>query len=82
MKTVKNKSQKALKIHLPRGKSLFLGVAHSAQVRDEALEHGPVKKLIEAGAIEVIDGTSKRGDGIPEDSAHPYGGARGNLKNR
>lgn len=66
MKTITNKTRKPLRIRLPGDKTLFLGATKHAEVRDEALEHPPVKKLIEAGDIDVFDGGprhSRRGDG-------------------
>ena len=49
MKTVVNKTRKPLRIPLPGGKALFLGITPEAKIRDDALEHAPVKKLLEAG---------------------------------
>jgi len=56
MKTVTNKTKKPLRISLPGGRTLFLGVTQRAPLRDDALNHPAVKKLIEAGDIEVFDG--------------------------
>lgn len=60
MKTVTNKTKRPLKISLPGGKKLFLGVTKQAQLRDAALQHPPVQKLIEAGDIEVFDAAATR----------------------
>ena len=56
MKTVINRTRKPLRIPLPGGKALFLGITQEAKIRDDALKHPPVKKLLEAGDIEVFDG--------------------------
>lgn len=56
MKTVVNKTRAPLKVPLPRGKSLRLGPNKTGQIADSAAEHAGVKKLIEAGKIEVFDG--------------------------
>lgn len=64
MKTITNKTTKPIKLRLPGDKTLFLGATRQAKVRDDALEHPPVKKLIEAGDIEVADaGGKKQGGG-------------------
>jgi hypothetical protein len=49
-----NKSRKPLRISLPGGKTLHLGPAGSGQVQDDALERPQLKKLIDAGEIEVL----------------------------
>ena len=58
MKTVTNKTKKPLRLNLPGGKTLFLGVTQRAPLRDDALDHPAVKKLLEEGAIEVFDGAA------------------------
>lgn len=54
MKTVKNKSHKPLRVPLPRGKTLHLGPNQEGQVTAGTLEHGPFKKLVDAGEIEIL----------------------------
>ena len=62
MKALLNKTPKPMRLSLPGGKTLFLGGTRSANVREDALEHPPIKKLIEAGTLEVVDGGgTKRG---------------------
>jgi len=56
MKTVVNKTRAPLKLPLPRGKSLHLGPNKSGQIADSAEEHAALKKLVEAGTIEIFDG--------------------------
>ncbi len=56
MKTVVNKTRAPLRIPLPRGKSLHLGPNKTGQVADSAEEHAALKKLVEAGKIEIFDG--------------------------
>jgi len=73
MKTVTNKTRKPLRIRLPGGKTLFLGATRRGQVRDEALEHPPVKRLLEAGDIEVSDDLS------PSHGSGEGGGLSGNA---
>ncbi|MFN7960987.1 MAG: hypothetical protein U0002_06920 [Thermoanaerobaculia bacterium] len=53
MKTLLNKSQKALRVPLPKGKSLHLPPGKSGQIADAAAEHPPLLRLVEAGELEV-----------------------------
>ena len=55
MKTVANKTQKPLSVPLPRGKVLHLGPGKTGQISSEAAEHPRLKKLVDAGEIEVFD---------------------------
>ena len=52
--TIINKSRRPIKIALPRGKTLHLGPAGRAQVHDDSLQRPALKKLVEAGDIEVL----------------------------
>ncbi len=56
MKTVVNKTRAPLRIPLPRGKSLHLGPKKTGQIADSAEEHAAVKKLVDAGKIEIFAG--------------------------
>lgn len=56
MKTVVNKTRAPLRIPLPRGKSLHLGPNKTGQIADGAEEHAAVKKLVDAGKVEIFDG--------------------------
>lgn len=65
-----NKTKRPLAVPLPQGKKLRLGPGKTGQVTPKALEHPPLKKMIEAGEIEVAgpghhgaegDGSSKVG---------------------
>ncbi len=78
MKTVTNKTQKPLSVPLPRGKTLHLGPGKTGQISSEAAEHPQLRKLVEAGEIEVFDdvpgpaGTSGGGSkGRPSFHGHP-----------
>ncbi len=55
MPTVCNKSLKAIAVPLPRGKKLHLGPGRTGHVAANAREHPPLKQLIEAGQIEIVD---------------------------
>jgi hypothetical protein len=55
MKTVANKTQKPLSIPLPRGKTLHLGPGKTGHISSEAAEDQRLKKLVDAGEVEVFD---------------------------
>jgi hypothetical protein len=59
MKALVNKTQRPLKIPLPGGKTLRLAPGKSGEIRDDVLENPSVKKMIEAGDIEVQEGGAK-----------------------
>jgi hypothetical protein len=63
MKTVTNKTQKSLTIPLPRGKTLHLGFGKTAAITTNASEHPPLKKLVDAGQIEIHDEGSPSAEG-------------------
>jgi hypothetical protein len=70
MAAITNKTAKPLSVPLPRGKRLHLGPRKSAQISSHDLEHPALKKLVEAGEIEIDarDSASTGGDG-----AGPHG---------
>jgi hypothetical protein len=55
MKTIKNKTNRPLRVPLPRGKTVHLGPAKSGQITSEAAEYAGLKKMIEAGDLELFD---------------------------
>ena len=63
MKTVSNKTQKPLSIPLPRGKTLHLGPGRTGQIASNAADHPQLKKLIDAGQIEILDEGSESSEG-------------------
>jgi hypothetical protein len=71
MKTVTNKTRKPLSVALPRNKTLHLGPGKTGQISSEAAEHPQLRKLVDAGEIEVFD-----------DRPGPSGGAGGGGKGR
>lgn len=58
MKTIRNLTPKALKVPLPRGKSLRLGPKQDGAIHDRGAEHPPLVALVEAGAVEIFDGVA------------------------
>ena len=79
MKTIRNNSNLPLRVSLPRGKVLHLGPKASGQVHPDALERPAVKRMLEAGDLEVVDDAEARtgGDGSkssnPSAQGHPPG---------
>ncbi|MGH9798416.1 MAG: hypothetical protein ACRD5D_09720 [Candidatus Polarisedimenticolia bacterium] len=66
---------------MPGGKTLFLGLAGRGQVPDEALERPALRKLIEAGEIEVLEAENRpmsadKGPPLLRRSAHGHPAAR------
>jgi hypothetical protein len=61
MPTIANKTTKPLSVPLPDGKTLHLGPKANAQVSPRSAEYGPLKKLIDAGEIEMVAGDSGGG---------------------
>lgn len=70
---ITNKTAKPLSVPLPGGKKLFLGPKKTGQVTAKALEHPPLKKLIEAGDVE----TSEGGPQVKGGSGAKGGGLKG-----
>ncbi|HVM96923.1 MAG TPA: hypothetical protein VMT89_11065 [Candidatus Acidoferrales bacterium] len=63
MPIIINKAKKPLSIVLPLGKKLHLGPGKSAQVAANAVEAASVKKLAEAGEIEIVAEDSHQATG-------------------
>lgn len=54
MTAVSNKTQKPLSVPLPGGKTLHLGPGRTGQVSAKAIDDPRLKKLVDAGELEVI----------------------------
>ena len=53
MPSVTNKTKRPLIIPLPRGKKLHLGPGKSGEIAANAVDHASLKKLVEAGDLEI-----------------------------
>jgi hypothetical protein len=53
MPSVTNKTNRPLIIPLPRGKRLHLGPGKSGEIASNAVDHPALKKLVEAGELEI-----------------------------
>jgi len=58
MPTIRNLTVKPIKVPLPAGKTLRLGPKADGIVRDNAVVHGGLVRMVEAGTIEILDGSS------------------------
>ncbi|MDG1899064.1 MAG: hypothetical protein P8I74_04290 [Phycisphaerales bacterium] len=75
---IRNTAKRPLKISLPAGKRLFLGIGGTGQITPKAAEHPPVKKLLEAGDIEITDaGHAGAVKSTGNDSSIPTSSAQG-----
>ena len=60
---ITNKTKRPLRVPLPGGKKLHLGPGRVGQISPKASEHPPLKKLIEAGEIEIVSEGRTQGTG-------------------
>lgn len=82
---VKNTTNRPIKLSLPAGKKLFLGIGGTGQIMPKAAEHPPVKKLIDAGDLEITDigrgsKASKSGGGGGIKSPQSQGGPSSSIR--
>jgi hypothetical protein len=63
MKTVSNKTQRPVSVPLPGGKTLHLGPGKTGNISSKAVEYPQLKKLVDAGEIEVLGEGSEAIDG-------------------
>jgi hypothetical protein len=64
MKSIVNKSHGALRVPLPHGKVLHLGLNQTAHVSVHDADHPPLKKLVEEGKVQLLD--EEGNEAIPE----------------
>ncbi len=63
MKIVSNKTHRPIKIPLAGGKFLHLGPLKTGQIADHAAERPAIKRMLEAGEIEILgEGERSQGD--------------------
>lgn len=79
MKTVRNKTNRPLRVPLPRGRVLHLGPNQTGQVAD--LDHPPLQKMIDAKELEVVETDARSGaPGGPAEAGHES--THGHLPNK
>ena len=66
MKTIVNKTFKPLRIRLPGGKTLHLGPMKSGKISDPAADEESVRRLVQAGEVEILGGPAAHGAGAGE----------------
>jgi len=82
---ISNKTRKPLSIPLPGGKTLHLGPGKTGQIGASAVDYAQVRKLVEAGEIEVVSEDSRPADGPGgarrgSTSRHGYGSGSGSRR--
>jgi hypothetical protein len=86
MRTIVNKTTRPLRVPLGGGKTLFLGPAKSGQVADSAVDHPGLRKLIDAGDVQVqgagADGVTVEGGGNEAGHSDVHGKQRGTNVHR
>ena len=74
MKTITNTTVRPLRIPLPNKKVLHLGPRQSGHLSVHDVDHPPLKKLVEAGDVRIVDHGGN--DAIPDPAQHgrvPFG---------
>ena len=79
MKTIVNKTHKPLKIRLHGGKVLHLGPARTGQIADEAAGEPAVKRLLDAGEVEILGEGSPSGPTGQGPSPAPHEATHGHT---
>ena len=64
MKSIRNRTERPLRVPLPRGKVLHLGPRQTGHVSSHDVGHPPLKKMVEAGQLEIRDEAGN--EAIPE----------------
>jgi hypothetical protein len=76
VRVISNKTARPLKIPLPGGKFLHLGPLKTAEISDHAVEHPPIRKLVEAGEIEIL-GVGEHPAAGPDSGSAPHESTQG-----
>ncbi len=61
MSTISNKTNRPLSVPLPRGGTLHLGPGKTAEIAANAASHPQLKKLLDAGEIEILNDAARSG---------------------
>lgn len=62
MKSIRNTTQRPIRVPLPRGKKLHLGPGKISEIGTPAADHPPLKALVEAGDIEILADSERHVD--------------------
>ena len=60
---LRNKTKRPIRVPLPGGKRLHLGPGAVGQISPKAADHPPLKKLIDAGELEIEGAGRSQGTG-------------------
>ncbi len=74
MKTIANKTHGALRVPLPHGKVLHLGLNQTAHVSVHDADHPPLQKLVEEGKVELLDEAGNQSIPEPGRGKFPFEG--------
>jgi hypothetical protein len=77
MKMVHNTTRQPVRIPMPGGKVLHLGPDKNGQISDHALEAPAVKRLLDAGTIEVLEEDHAAGEGAGASGERPHESTHG-----
>jgi len=80
VKIVSNKTNRPIRISLAGGKVLHLGPHKTGQIADTAAERPAIKKLLEAGEIEIHD-EGRHSQGGADTGGAPQEARRGHPQN-
>jgi hypothetical protein len=61
--TIRNNTKKPLKVPLPGGKFLRLSPGKTGEAASKAVDHPPLRALVEKGEITILEGGTTRGLG-------------------
>ncbi len=65
MATVRNKTNRPLRVHIASDKVLHLGPRKEGKISDNDLDHRGVKVLVEAGELEILGGGTQHPEASP-----------------
>ena len=60
---LRNKTRRPIRVPLPGGKRLHIGPGGTGQISPKATTHPPLKKLLDAGDLEIEDLGRSKGTG-------------------
>ena len=55
VKTIRNTTHAPIRVPLPRGKVLHLGVGQQGQISHNDTDHAPLQAMIDEGVVEILD---------------------------
>jgi hypothetical protein len=74
MPEITNKTKRPLSVPLPGGKKLFLGPGKTGQITPKAVEHPPLKQMVDDGELELTLADKRGTRGASGGKISPTGG--------